>query len=204
MTGQLKAGKKLFEDPALYFEDMYTMGANDHLECRTFRTDKRGTGKPPACRKYVWPESPFRAHKTTRRGMLIKSKHTGKCLEVGGGNKKNGANVNMWKCTGAKNQRWSVYKNGTIRSEMNWKCLDVVGGPKKAAKNAQTSRCMTVTASATSAGCPAVTVRSSAARPAGTTGASKSAAGTRKTAPTPISGNGVGKQANQIWQVVKK
>lgn len=111
------------------------MGANDHLECRTFRTDKRGTGKPPACRKYVWPESPFRAHKTTRRGMLIKSKHTGKCLEVGGWNKKNGANVNMWKCTGAKNQRWSVYKNGTIRSEMNWKCLDVVSGPKKAAKN---------------------------------------------------------------------
>ena len=41
----------------------------------------------------------------------------------------------MAKCHGGKNQRWVVYKNGTIRSMLNWKCLDVASGTKRAAKN---------------------------------------------------------------------
>lgn len=126
------------KDGKIYFKIKYAgvsrvvkLGATDHMECRV--NDKHP--KRTVCKNHVWPVSPFRAHENTRRGMLIKSKHTKKCLEVGGGDKKNGANVNMWKCHGGKNQRWSVYKNGTIRSEMNWKCLDVAVGTNKPGRN---------------------------------------------------------------------
>lgn len=131
-----KTGKK---NAKLYFEVEYAgtsrvvqIGATDHMECRIDKKNKAQAG----CVNYVFPESPFRAHKKTNRNMLIKSKHTGKCLEIGGWKKNNGANVNMWKCHGGKNQRWTVYKNGTIRSDLNGKCLDVKGA-LKGGKNGQ-------------------------------------------------------------------
>ena len=133
------SGKK---DGEIYFNMKYAgisrvvkLGATDHMECTIDKNNARGA----VCRNYVWPQSPFRAHKKTSGNMLIKSKHTGKCLEVGGWKKNNGANVNMWKCHGGKNQRWRVHKNGLIRSEMNGKCLDVMGGGK-GGKNGQERR----------------------------------------------------------------
>ena len=67
-----------------------------------------------------------------RPASLNSSSHTnvllkgvgGKCLEIGGGNKKNGANVNMWKCHGGKNQRWTINRKGEIKSVLHGKCLD--------------------------------------------------------------------------------
>jgi hypothetical protein len=102
------------------------LSATDHMECRV-----RKNSKDIAC-----TTNPMRAHKHTASGRLIKSLDSGKCLDVLGFNKKNGANVGMYKCTGGKNQRWKIYKNGTIRSEMNWKCLDV-NGALQGGKNGQ-------------------------------------------------------------------
>lgn len=104
------------------------IGATDHVECRF-------DGREYGCRNYVWPQTPPRPNEKTSRGLLIKSMNGDKCLEVGGWNKKNGANVNMWKCHGGKNQRWVIYRNGTIRSEMNWKCLDIAVRNVKSIKN---------------------------------------------------------------------
>lgn len=119
------SGKK---DGTIYFNMKYAgisrvvkLGATDHMECTIDKSNPRGA----VCKNYVWPQSPPRPNEKTRRGLLIKSMNGDKCLEVGGWNKKNGANVNMWQCHGGKNQRWVVYRNGTIRSEMNWKCLDI-------------------------------------------------------------------------------
>jgi hypothetical protein len=129
------SGKK---DGKIYFNIKYgnvtrtvKLGATDHMECRIDRNNPKGT----ACKNYVWPEGPFRAHKNTVSGRLIKSLHSGLCLDVWDSNKANGADVRMSKCHGGKNQRWKVYKNGTIRSEMNWKCLDVAIPAGEGGKN---------------------------------------------------------------------
>lgn len=127
-----KEGKIYLEIEHAGVSRVVQLGATDHMECRINKKNQDSAG----CVNYVFPQSPFRAHKKTARGRLIKSKHTGKCLEIGGWKKNNGANVNMWKCHGGKNQRWTVYKNGTIRSDLNGKCLDVKGG-LKGGKNGQ-------------------------------------------------------------------
>ena len=129
------SGKK---DGKIYFTVKYAgvsrvvrLGATDHMECRIDKNNPKNSG----CKNYVWPQSPPRPNEKTKRGLLIKSFNGDKCLEVGGGNRKNGANVNMWECHGGKNQRWVVYRNGTIRSEMNWKCLDIAVGNYNNIKN---------------------------------------------------------------------
>lgn len=129
------SGKK---DGKIYFNMKYAnisrvvkLGATDHMECTIDKNNPRGA----VCRNYVWPQSPPRPNQETRRGLLIKSMNGDKCLEVGGWKKNNGANVNMWECHGGKNQRWVVYRNGTIRSEMNWKCLDIAVSNYRNIKN---------------------------------------------------------------------
>jgi len=126
------------KDGKIYFKIKYAgvsrvvkLGATDHMECRVNNKHPKRT----VCKNYVFPYSPPHGNGKTVRAQLIKSMDGNKCLEVGGWNKKNGANVNMWKCTGAKNQRWVIYRNGTIRSEMNNKCLDVAVRNVKDAKN---------------------------------------------------------------------
>lgn len=49
----------------------------------------------------------------------------GKCLDVTDNSTANGAPAQIWDCTGADNQRWSLQPDGTIRSL--GKCLDVSG-----------------------------------------------------------------------------
>ena len=129
------SGKK---NGTIYFNLKYAdvsrvvkLGATDHMECTIDKNNPRGA----ACKNYAWPQTPPRPNEKTRRGLLIKSMNGDKCLEVGGWNKKNGANVNMWQCHGGKNQRWVVYRNGTIRSEMNSKCLDIAVRNIKSIKN---------------------------------------------------------------------
>ncbi|MFT5486785.1 MAG: hypothetical protein ACI9JL_003762 [Paracoccaceae bacterium] len=129
------------KDGQIYFKIKYAgvsrvvkLGATDHMECRVNNKHPKRT----VCKNYVWPQSPPHGNGKTARGLLIKSMNGDKCLEVGSGNKKNGANVNMWECHGGKNQRWVVYRNGTIRSEMNGKCLDVAVRDVRNAKTAPT------------------------------------------------------------------
>lgn len=128
-TGK-KNGKLHFRIAYAGTSRVVEMGATDHLECRIDKKTRRSV-----CINYVFPQSPYRAHKKTARGRLLKSKHSGKCLDVWLKKKGNGANVAISKCHGGKNQRWTVYRNGVIRSDFNGKCLDVATGPTKPAKN---------------------------------------------------------------------
>jgi len=109
------------------------IGATDHMECRNDTGSVSRTG----CRNFVFPEGPYRPNKgRAKYNVMLKSKDTGKCLDVSGWDKKNGANVHLWKCTGKQNQRWDIYENGIVKSRMNGKCLDV-SGATKAGKNGQ-------------------------------------------------------------------
>jgi len=97
--------------------------ATDHIECQTDTTSSKRYG----CLGYRFPDSPFRGHKTTLRNVMLKSAHSGKCLDIAGANRKPGAKVIMWDCHGRKNQRWTIHKEGVIRSELNGLCLHVAG-----------------------------------------------------------------------------
>lgn len=62
---------------------------------------------------------------------VFKSKSTGKCLDVSGNAKGNGARVIAWPCNNAANQTWVRYGGGprwTFKSKSAGKCLDLVGG----------------------------------------------------------------------------
>lgn len=116
------------------------IGATDHLECRVTKNNPSQT----ACHKYVFPEEPFRAHKETARGMLIKSMLNGKCLDVSGFDKKNGANVAMWDCHGDLNQRWRYGQNGMIYVRDPGKpqyCLEIGGWKKEKGANVNVWEC---------------------------------------------------------------
>ena len=50
--------------------------------------------------------------------FYIQSIHSGKYLDIKGGNKHKGAQVIIWDFNGAKNQQWT-YKKGMIISKLN-------------------------------------------------------------------------------------
>lgn len=62
---------------------------------------------------------------------LVKAKHSGKCLDVGGGSRNNGANIIQWNCHGGDNQRFRIYDAGNgywyLQAKHSGKCLDVKG-----------------------------------------------------------------------------
>jgi hypothetical protein len=128
------------------FKLLHAGKATDHLVCKTFRVKdhrnksfeqikKEADTQAPDCKVYAYPNTPPWPNEKTLRNVMIKSAHTGKCLDIAGGSKKNGANVIMWKCHGKKNQRWTVSKDGLIRSALNGKCLDLA--VRKGVKNAK-------------------------------------------------------------------
>ena len=59
--------------------------------------------------------------------FYIQSMHSGKYLDIKGGNKHKGAQVIIWDFNGARNQQWT-YKKGMIISKLNgcviYKCLN--------------------------------------------------------------------------------
>ena len=56
----------------------------------------------------------------------VESGIAGKCLDVNGAGTADGTAVQIWGCSGAVNQLWSAYTDGTLRSM--GKCLDAAGG----------------------------------------------------------------------------
>lgn len=127
-----------------FFKLMHRAKATDHIVCRTFKVrDIRGKSyaqsknvadtKAPECKKYSWPNTPPWPNENTFKNVMIKSVHTGKCLDIAGGAKGNRANVIMWKCHGRKNQRWTANRDGLIRSALSGKCLDLA--VRKGVKN---------------------------------------------------------------------
>lgn len=49
------------------------------------------------------------------------------CLDVEGGNRRDGTRVVAWECRNQPNQRWS-WERGSIRSQYTGTCLDIEGG----------------------------------------------------------------------------
>jgi hypothetical protein len=51
-----------------------------------------------------------------------------KCLDVAGQSAAAGAKVQIWDCTGAANQQWTIAGDGTITGVQSGLCLDVTNG----------------------------------------------------------------------------
>ena len=68
-----------------------------------------------------------------KEGPVI-AKHSGKCLDVSGGSRSNGADVIQWNCHGGDNQLWRLVPaaGGYFRiiAKHSGKCLDVSGGSR--------------------------------------------------------------------------
>lgn len=63
----------------------------------------------------------------------IIAKHSGKCLDVSGGSRSNGADVIQWDCHGGDNQLWRLVPVGNyykIIAKHSGKCLDVSGASR--------------------------------------------------------------------------
>ncbi|MFC4531259.1 alpha-L-fucosidase [Sphaerisporangium dianthi] len=56
----------------------------------------------------------------------LRDVNSGKCLDVNGASQTNGAQVQIWDCTGGVNQQWATTSAGELRVYGN-KCLDVNG-----------------------------------------------------------------------------
>ncbi len=72
----------------------------------------------------------FRPAKTTTQpGFLLKARHSGKCLEVGGWSTAGGANIIQWACHGGNNQRWRQLDGGggywLLQNINSGKCISV-------------------------------------------------------------------------------
>lgn len=63
--------------------------------------------------------------------FLVRTRTTGRCLDVSGISQENGANVHVWDCWGGPNQRWAIgypgYGTITLRALHSNKCLEVYG-----------------------------------------------------------------------------
>lgn len=71
---------------------------------------------------------PFSGHAVEAGTYQIVAKHSGKCLDVSGMSRDNGARVHQWACHDGDNQRWSVeptWQGYRIRALHSDKCLDV-------------------------------------------------------------------------------
>src|SRR5947208_12263246 len=70
---------------------------------------------------------------SAQEGNSFVAKHSGKCLDVAGASKDDGASVIQWGCHGGPNQQW-YFDNipgtswGFIRVTHSRKCLSVVAG----------------------------------------------------------------------------
>jgi large repetitive protein len=88
------------------------------------------TGTCTTCLPALWigPEG-------TLRGSVPAAKPTGpmigmanKCLDLSAFGTVNGTKVQLWTCTGAANQVWQPWPDGTLRNPASGRCLDVSAG----------------------------------------------------------------------------
>ena len=80
----------------------------------------------------VIPASPALA----ATGAFISS-HDGRCLDADIATAThNGTKVQVWQCTGGRNQQWTTYTDQTIRSSWDGRCLDedIAGGTRNGTK----------------------------------------------------------------------
>lgn len=64
------------------------------------------------------------------------------CMDVAGGQVKDGAIVQVWNCNGLQGQSWKWCSDGRIVSELDERfCLDVPGGDPSKASDLQTWTC---------------------------------------------------------------
>ncbi|MDT5043664.1 MAG: hypothetical protein QOE51_4649 [Actinoplanes sp.] len=59
-------------------------------------------------------------------GKQIKSKFSGRCIDIPGGNTSDGTGLQMWDCNGSAAQKWTFNSDGTLRAM--GKCMDPAWG----------------------------------------------------------------------------
>nr|VFK51663.1 MAG: Cytolysin, a secreted calcineurin-like phosphatase [Candidatus Kentron sp. TUN]VFK53635.1 MAG: Cytolysin, a secreted calcineurin-like phosphatase [Candidatus Kentron sp. TUN] len=77
----------------------------------------------------------------------IKAKHSGKCLDVVGGKKKDGANIIQYRCHNGNNQRFRMIPNGNrykIQAKHSNKCVGVAGSNKNDDANVLQWKCLNI------------------------------------------------------------
>ncbi|MBK8972122.1 MAG: RICIN domain-containing protein [Hahellaceae bacterium] len=76
---------------------------------------------------------------------IIKARHSGKCLDVAGGSKSNGAEIIQWSCHKGDNQRFRVYDAGggywQIQAKHSGMCLDVWGASTASGAQVRQGNC---------------------------------------------------------------
>jgi hypothetical protein len=86
---------------------------------------------------------------TTLRPTQVVARHSGKCLDVTGGPgaTQPGAPIEQWRCTGARNQDWTIRDAGSGRVQLvarhSGLCLDTIGGGIADGTGLQQSGCST-------------------------------------------------------------
>ncbi len=89
----------------------------------------------------LWTVIPQKPRPGKRLIVAIKSKNSGKCLDVYHSRKRNGTNIVQYKCHYGKNQLWEVIRKkgpkrvALLKSLHSNKCLDVNGISKKNGAN---------------------------------------------------------------------
>ncbi|VUD69271.1 Endo-1,4-beta-xylanase A [Thalassocella blandensis] len=87
----------------------------------------------------------FRPAKQQKQGFILKARHSGKCLEVGGWSKEGGANIIQWNCHGGDNQRFRKLDGGDgywlLQNVNSGKCLSVDQGNTNAGGNVVQRNC---------------------------------------------------------------
>jgi len=76
---------------------------------------------------HMWTKTGAANQKFSFQNGMIFCGHSGKVLDVEGGNLKSGANVMQFPPHGGPNQKWEIHKDGTIRVAGTDLCLDIQG-----------------------------------------------------------------------------
>jgi hypothetical protein len=57
---------------------------------------------------------------------MMKDKNSGKCLDLPGGNQRNGNQLHIWSCDSKNNnQKWDIVDDTTLRKPGTNKCVDI-------------------------------------------------------------------------------
>lgn len=88
----------------------------------TTKGDTKNGGAPSGS------SSPAADSTDAAKGVLIRGRASGRCIDVTGGSPADHTRLQIWDCTGAARQKWQFASDGTVRAL--GKCMDVDGGSR--------------------------------------------------------------------------
>lgn len=128
LDGQLILSGWEDQPPTRYQRTRYVSGGMHHIKVEYY---EHGGG---AMVKFWWE----------RRFHSLVAAHSGKCVDVAGGSRDNGANAIQWDCHGGGNQSWRLVKKGAyyqVIAKHSGKCLTVQGGSRSSGANVFQNAC---------------------------------------------------------------